>query len=65
MPISATLRQGPHFKSCSGGESLATCGRFDRLRIWTPYLSYRKRTAYHLCHLAGTAFLYYSNQCKM
>jgi len=25
VPISAALRQGPHFKVCSGGESLATC----------------------------------------
>jgi len=22
-------------KGCSGGESLTTCGRFDRLDIWT------------------------------
>jgi len=28
---------GPtHQVDCSGGESLATCGRFDRLGIWTP-----------------------------
>jgi len=43
--ISAALRQGPHFKGCSDGESLATCGRFDRLGIWTPYLSDQKRTS--------------------
>jgi len=35
------------------GESLATCGRFDRLGIWTSYLPHLKRTSYHLCYLAG------------
>jgi len=28
---------------CSGGESLATCGRFDRLGIWTPYLLHQRQ----------------------
>jgi len=25
-------------QGCNGGKSLATCRRFDRLGIWTPYL---------------------------
>jgi len=29
---------GTTHQGCSGGESLATNGRFDRLGIWSPYL---------------------------
>jgi len=29
-------------QGCSGGESLATCGRFGRLGIWTLYLPHQK-----------------------
>jgi len=36
----------PHNQSCSGGESLSTYERFDRLGIWTPYLLHQKRTSY-------------------
>jgi len=28
---------GPTHQDCNDGESLATCGRFDRLGIWTPW----------------------------
>jgi len=31
-------------KGCSGGESLAMCGRFERLEIWTPYFPHQKQT---------------------
>jgi len=55
--ISAALPQGPYFKGYSGGESLATYGRFDRLGIWNPYFPYQKQTSYHLCKLAGPSFL--------
>jgi len=29
-------------QGCSGDESLATCGEFDRLGIWTPYLPHQR-----------------------
>jgi len=32
---------GPTYQGCSGGESLATCERLDRLGAWTPYLSHQ------------------------
>jgi len=47
IPFRVSRVSGAHFRGfaprsthqgCSGGESLATCGRFDRLGIWTPYL---------------------------
>jgi len=38
-PAARTHKQG-----YSGGESLVTCGRFDRLRIWIPCLSHQMRT---------------------
>jgi len=50
VPISAALRQGPQ-QDCSGGEPLATCVRFDRLEIWTPFLPHQRQTSYHLFHL--------------
>jgi len=40
-------------QGCNGGESLATCGRFNRLEIWTPYLSHQTQTSYHLWHVSG------------
>jgi len=36
-----------HNQGCSGGESLATCGRFDRFGIWIPYLPYQRQTSYN------------------
>jgi len=53
VPISAALRQGSHNQGCNGGESLATCGKFDRLGIWIPYHPHQKRTSYHLYYPAG------------
>jgi len=38
---------GSTHQGCNGSESLVTYGRFDRLGIWTPYLSHQKRTSYH------------------
>jgi len=35
---------GSTHQGCSGGESLATCGRFD---------PHQRQTSYHLRHLAG------------
>jgi len=40
-------------QGCNGSESLATCGWFNQIGIWTPYLPHPKQTFYHLCHLAG------------
>jgi len=39
---------GPTHQGCSGGESLATCGRFDRLGNWNPYLPHQRQTSHHL-----------------
>jgi len=35
---------GSTHQGCSGGELLATCGRFDRIEIWTPYIPHQKQT---------------------
>jgi len=46
-------------QGCSGGESLATCGRFNWLGIYTLNIPYQKRTSYHLCQMmAGILFSY-------
>jgi len=34
---------GSTHQGCSGGKPLAMCGRFDRLRIWTPYGNFHTR----------------------
>jgi len=35
----------PTHQGYNGGESLATCGRFDRLEIWTLFLPNQKQTS--------------------
>jgi len=42
----------PTYQSCNGGKSLAMCGRFDRLGIWTPYLPHQ--ASHHLCHSSSS-----------
>jgi len=37
----AVPSQGPHFKFAAVHDSLATCGRFDRIWVW-PHTSLRK-----------------------
>jgi len=37
---------GPIHQESSGGKSLTTCGRFDRLGIQTPYLPHPRQTSY-------------------
>jgi len=53
--VTGTLLRGfaprPTHQGCSGGESLAKCGRFDRLGIWTSYLPHQRQTSYHLCRI--------------
>jgi len=41
-----------HNQGCSGGESSATCGRFNRLEIWISYLLHQRQTSCHLRYLA-------------
>jgi len=36
----------PTLCGCSGGESLATCERFDRIGIWTSCLPHQRHTSY-------------------
>jgi len=48
-----------HIQGCNGNKSLATCGRFDRLEIWTPYLPHQKQT-YYLYVLSGRCWLYFN-----
>jgi len=36
---------GSKLQGCSGSEPLATCGRFNRLWIWNPYLLHQKQTS--------------------
>jgi len=48
---------GATLQGCNGGESLATCGKFDRIGIWIPYFSHHRQTSYYLCHQAGWRWL--------
>jgi len=61
IPFRVSRESGAHLRGFASrptqsrlqrGESLATCERFDRLRIWIPCLPNQKRTSYHLCYLA-------------
>jgi len=58
MPYRVSRMSGAHLRGYtpkpqgySEGEPLATCGRFDRLEILTPYLPHPE--SYHLRHLVG------------
>jgi len=49
----------PTHQGCNCGESLATCGRFDRLGIWTPYLPHQKQTL-TICIIWPVPRIYYN-----
>jgi len=53
---------GPTHQGCSDGESLAMCGRFNRLGIWIPYQRQTSSVSHclpqrHQCHTHTVLFL--------